>query len=431
MMRRLFVIYFATLLFSPLVHASSTIKDVSVKYTTEGTRVEIKLSRMVKYSYFSLKSPERLVIDLPNTQGDYNYTNRNPDKLVRKVRKSTPKNKSDARVVVDLRTRAEFKIGTASNTLWVQFDDKPIVAGISEREQPIRPLEIIVALDAGHGGRDPGSVGPQGTFEKHVVLSVAKKVAKKIDATQGMKAVLVRTGDYYIKPSRRPEIAREKFADLLISIHADAFTSPQPSGASVWVLNNRRANSELGKWLQRTEQHSELLGGAGKILEEGVEDEYLTRTLLDMSTESSQHTSFTLSKKVLDELGKVTNLHKKTPQHASLAVLTAPDIPSILVEVGFISNPRVEKNLNWGEYRERLAESIYTAIVKYFRKLPPEGTAWALQKKFQPREHRVSSGESLSVIAKKYRVSVPDIKRINGLNSDLVRVGQRLKIPQG
>ncbi|UTP73428.1 N-acetylmuramoyl-L-alanine amidase [Alteromonas sp. LMIT006] len=413
--------------------AQTTLSDATLKTTSQGTRIEFSFSETVKHSYFTLQKPYRVVIDLPNTQGQFaTITERNSDRLVHKVRTSKPKRASDFRIVIETRSKEDFTLGWTGTTLWVQFSDPPpAVPKLSVGQQPDRPTDIIIALDAGHGGRDPGSVGPTGTYEKHVVLSIAKKVAERIDATPGLRAVLTRTDDYYIKPSKRPEIARQKMADLLISIHADAFTTPQPSGASVWLLNNRRANSELAKWLRNTEKHSELLGGAGKILEETEEDEFLMRTLLDMQTESSQQSSYQISKKMLLELNKVTKLHKKSPQHASLAVLTAPDIPSILVEVGFISNPREEKNLNWSAHRERLAGSIYDGIVKYFRVYPPEGTLWAMQKNNQPVEHRVASGESLTRIAQRYRVSVGAIKQHNGLTSDVIRVGQRIKIPQG
>lgn len=413
--------------------AQTTLSNATLKLTSQGTRVEFSLSEPVKHSYFTLQNPHRLVIDLPNTRGQFSViTERKTDRLVQKVRTSTPKKPSDFRIVLETRAKEDFTIGWTGTTLWVQFSDPPpSVPKLSVGQQPERPTDIIIALDAGHGGRDPGSVGPTGTYEKHIVLSIAKKVAERINATPGLRAVLTRTDDYYIKPSQRPEIARQKMADLLISIHADAFTTPQPSGASVWLLNNRRANSELAKWLRNTEKHSELLGGAGKILEETEEDEFLMRTLLDMQTESSQQSSYQISKKMLSELDKVTKLHKKSPQHASLAVLTAPDIPSILVEVGFISNPREEKNLNWAAHRERLADSIHNGIVNFFRASPPEGTLWAMQKYNQPVEHMVASGDSLSRIAHRYRVSVNAIKQHNRLKSDVIRVGQRIKIPQG
>ena len=240
---------------------------------------------------------------------------------------------------------------------------------------------------------------------------------------------MTRTGDYYISPNRRPQIARKHKADLFVSIHADAFTTPQPSGASVWVLSMKRANTELGRWLERTERHSELLGGAAEVIQDTANERYLAATLLDMSMDHSLTTSYDIGRDVVKELKKVTKLHKKTPQALSLAVLTSPDIPSILVETGFISNPREEKNLNWSAYRQKLAESIFAGIKRHFRDSPPDGSLWAKRRQ-EIRTHRVSSGESLSLLAQRYNVPVSKIKRANNLRSDVVKVGQLLTIPR-
>ena len=182
-----------------------------------------------------------------------------------------------------------------------------------------------------------------GTYEKNVVMRIAQKLASRINREKGMEAVLVRTGDYYLAHSRRTEIARESEADMFISIHADAFTSPQPNGASTWVLSTGRANTELGKWLENKARHSVLLGGAAEVIQDTNAERYLTKALLDMSMNHSIATSYDLSRSILREMKGMMKLHKKTPQAASLAVLTSPDIPSVLVETGFISNPKEEK----------------------------------------------------------------------------------------
>ena len=239
---------------------------------------------------------------------------------------------------------------------------------------------------------------------------------------------MTRTGDYYISPNKRPEIARQNKADLFISIHADAFTTPQPSGASVWVLSMGRANSELGRWMEQTERHSELLGGAAEVIQDTASERYLAQALLDMSMDHSMATSYDLSKGVIKELKKVTKLHKRSPQAASLAVLTSPDIPSILVETGFISNPREEKNLNWAKFRQQLADRIFLAVKNYFKNSPPDGTLWA-SVRTEKRTHRVQSGESLSLLAQRYNVRVSQIKEANNLRGDVVRIGQVLTIP--
>jgi N-acetylmuramoyl-L-alanine amidase len=183
--------------------------------------------------------------------------------------------------------------------------------------------------------------------------------------------------------------------------------------------------------MERSERHSDLLGGAGDALESSDEDRYLVRTLIDMTLNETISDSFTLSEKVISEMQKVTKMHKKTPQHASLAVLTAPDIPSILVEVGFISNPTEEKNLNWSKHRERLADSILTAVKRYFKAYPPEGSLWAIQKANIPQDYVVQSGDSLSRIAARFGTTVRALKQKNNLTNNNIRIGQTLSIPVG
>ena len=417
-------------------HAQVKILDTQVTFPASGAQVAIALSAPTKYSYFTLQKPERLVIDLQKTQGKVSITERSTTKLIRKVRESTAKKAGDKRIVIDLRKDVDASLSFVTRggkpTLLIAFDDpQPAAPKITTKNQPERDTDIIIALDAGHGGRDPGSVGPAGTYEKRITLAIAKNLQKKINAVSGMRAILTREGDYYISPSARPEIAREKGADLLISIHADAFHTPQPRGGSVWVLNTRRGNSELGKWMERTERHSELLGGAGDALESSEEDKWLMRTLIDMTLNETISDSFTLSQKVIKEMKKVTRMHKKEPQHASLAVLTAPDIPSILVEVGFISNPTEEKNLNWSQHRSKLADSILRALKIYFRANPPDGSLWAMQKHSELLEYKVKSGDSLIRIARRYDVSLENLKKTNNLSSNTIRIGQALKIPVG
>jgi N-acetylmuramoyl-L-alanine amidase len=191
----------------------------------------------------------------------------------------------------------------------------------------------------------------------------------------------------------------------------------------------KRANTELGRWLERTERHSELLGGAAEVIQDTANERYLAETLLDMSMDHSLTTSYDLSRDVIKHLGRVTKLHKKTPQALSLAVLTSPDIPSILVETGFISNPREEKNLNWSAYREKLALAIFAGIKQHFKGAPPDGSLWAKLKQ-ETRTHRVRSGESLSLLAQRYNVPVSQLKRANKLRSDVVKIGQVLTIPR-
>jgi len=425
--------------------AQNNIDGVRIWPSTDNTRVVFDMKAAPEFTYFTLKNPHRLVIDLNDTKDSYPLSDvENSGNLINKLRYSTPKNKSSARVVVELNRDTKPSLfamspeGAYGHRLVVDLPDSapqtlpPLTASTSsvvlDDSTSVRDKDIIVAIDAGHGGHDPGSVGPAGTFEKHITLSIAKQLESMINKERGMRAIMTRSDDYYISPNRRPEIAREKKADLLISIHADAFSQPQPRGGSVWVLSMRRADTELGRWLEKSERHSELLGGAAEVINDKSSERYLTETILGLSMDHSMATSHDLGNKVVEELKQVTSLHKRKPQAASFAVLTAPDIPSILVEVGFISNPQEEKNLNWSKYRERLATAMFNATKRYFKQVPPDGTLWA-QEKANNRTHKVRSGESLSLLAQRYNVKVSSIKAANALSSDVVRVGQVLNIP--
>lgn len=416
--------------------ATNQIQGLRVWPSPANTRLVFDLADAPQYSYFRLKNPERLVIDFADTRRDIDFSQfANTSKLIKKVRHSTPKKKGSARVVIELKQRAKAVIFSLpptapySNRLVVDFDKGQ---GQSPRlvddQQTNGQRDIIIAIDAGHGGEDPGSIGPAGTYEKTITLSIAKLLARRINQEKGLRAVLTRDADYYLGVNERPEIARKNKADLFVSIHADAFTTPQPRGASVWVLSMKRANSELGRWMERSERHSELLGGAAEVIRDTENERYLAQVFLDMSMDHSMATSYDLSKKVLKQLKGITRLHKKSPQMASLGVLTAPDIPSILVETGFISNPQEEKNLNWGKFRNKLANALFLSIQSYFQSAPPDGTLWA-QQRSSNRTHKVRSGESLSLLAQRYNVPVRELKKANNLRSDLVKIGQVLTIP--
>ena len=434
--------------------AQNTINSVRVSPEATKTRIVFDVNSAPDFTYFTLKKPLRVVIDLKNTANTFKLSSvKNNGSLVSKLRYSTPKRATSARIVVELNRDAEpslfavepnqsyghrlvLDLADSAPESISESDAAYSSSANSSSEQRViidessstRDRDIIVAIDAGHGGQDPGSIGPAGSFEKHITLSIAKRLQAMVDEEDGMRAIMTRSGDYYLSPNKRPEIARQKKADLLISIHADAFTQPEPRGGSVWVLSMRRADTELGRWMERTERHSELLGGAAEVISDKSSERYLAETILGLSMDHSMATSHDLGNKVIEELKAVTSLHKRKPQAASLAVLTSPDIPSILVEVGFISNPLEEKNLNWSAYRERLAKAMFNAAKRYFRQVPPDGTLWAAEKA-KNRTHRVRSGESLSLLAQRYNVRVSSIKAANNLRNDVVHIGQVLTIP--
>lgn len=352
------------------------------------------------------------------------------------------------------------------------------------RPQRAGGREIVIAIDAGHGGHDPGAVGPKGTYEKHVTMAVSEKLQALINKEPGFNAVLTRTSDYYIYPSKRPDLARNKQADLLVSVHADAVTNRKAHGASVWVLSLRRATTEVGRMLEQTEQHSELLGGVAEVIKDSANERYLAQTVLDLSMNHSMTTGFEVARRVLAEMGTVTHLHKKEPQAASLGVLKAPDIPSILVETGYISNPTEEQKLKSASHQQKLANAIFRALKQHFIQTPP-ADSWLAQRQGAapvtrssavtasdisrpavvrtetnraasassqrqvnrptqpviagpriatasnngPAVHQVKRGETLSGLAKKYGLPMAVLRSHNKLKSDNIQVGQVLRIP--
>ena len=428
----------ALLAFMPMLaaHAANTVDSIRVWPSPTNTRVVLDLKQQPQFTYFTLSNPQRLVIDLKATKNKVDLKSVNHDsKLLRKLRTSTPKNKSSTRFVLDLTTAAKVQVFSLpptepyGNRLVVDLTQlEQSQAIVKDQQSDNRNRDIVIAIDAGHGGEDPGSIGRGGTYEKNITLSVAKLLAAKVNKEKGMKALLTRTGDYYVGLSKRPATARKSKADLFVSIHADAFTAPEPNGGSVWVLAMGRANTELARWLEKREQHSELLGGAAEIIQDTDNEVYLTQTILDMSMDHSLTTSYEVSRDIISQMKRVTKMHKKKPQAASLGVLTSPDIPSVLVEVGFISNPREEKNLNWLEFRKKLANAIFLGIKDHFKAAPPDGTLWANNRVYK-RTHKVERGESLSVLAQRYSVSVASLKKTNNLKSDMLRIGQVLTIP--
>ena len=300
-----------------------------------------------------------------------------------------------------------------------------------------------IAIDPGHGGKDPGAIGRNlKIYEKNVTLSIAKELKALLDKDPHFRAVLTRNGDYYISVPQRSEIARKYKANYLVSIHADSSETPNLRGASVWVLSNRRANDEMGQWLEDHEKRSELLGGAGSVLASHNE-KYLDQTVLDLQFGHSQRVGYELGNIVLRHFSQIASLSRPTPRHASLGVLRSPDIPSILVETGFLSNQEEELKLNTPAYRKRIAKAIYNGLVEYRRKNVKDEPkiaitdknektsekSTALEVKDSGIRHKVKSGESLGKLAEKYKVPTNDILTLSKLKRKELLVGENLKIP--
>lgn len=239
--------------------------------------------------------------------------------------------------------------------------------------------KVVIAIDAGHGGQDPGAIGPGGTREKNVTIAVARKLRTLLNDDPMFKGVLTRDGDYFISVMGRSDVARKQNANFLVSIHADAAPNRSATGASVWVLSNRRANSEMANWLEEHEKQSELLGGAGDVLANSPSDPYLSQAVLDLQFGHSQRVGYDVATNMLGQLERIGSLHKRRPEHASLGVLRSPDIPSVLVETGFISNHSEERLLASDEYQQQLADAIYKGLRNYFQAHPmqsaPQGSA--------------------------------------------------------
>ncbi len=420
---------------------NNKINGVRVWPSPQSTRVVLDLSQKPEYSYFMLKNPRRLVIDVKDTQQLKTLPSIPKEHaVVKRIRYSTPKQAGSTRLVFELTEQIKPVIFALAPTgpyqdrlvvdLYRQEKNlakKPVVSKARKLSQE---RDIVIAIDAGHGGEDPGSIGPSGTYEKNITLSIAKRVKRLVDKEPGMRAVLIRSGDYYVKLGSRSNRARQHKADFLISIHADAFRTPQPRGASVWVLSLRRANTETGRWLENKEKHSELLGGAADVIKDAASEKYLARALLDMSMDHSMKTGYQVAEEVIKEMKKVTKMHKRTPQAASLAVLKSPDIPSILVETGFISNPKEEALLKTASHQAKLARAVFNSVKNHFAKNPPEDSLFAKLHGNKPRTHKVRRGESLSVLANRYGVSVGALKKANRLRKDVLYVGQVITIPR-
>lgn len=415
----------------------------------ERTRMVFDISNEVQHHLFMLDNPSRLVIDLKNTRLPVQLTQPEQDNALFKGVRAGIRNKKDLRIVVDLKqkiTPKSFSLQprkSYGHRLVVDLYGTPVVSAKSENKiqpapsAPSKPVnreavktlnnrgrDIIVAIDAGHGGEDPGAKGKRGTQEKQVVLAIARQVAALIDKKPGMKAVLVRKGDYYIKLRQRMEIARQAKADLFVSIHADAFKNSSVKGASVFTLSSRGASSEAARWLANHENSADLVGGVSLSDKEDM----LASVLIDLSQTATKEASQKVASEVLKNFGHIGPLHSHKVQKAGFMVLKSPDIPSILVETAFISNPQEERNLTSQAHQAKMARAIYSGIVNYFENYAPVDTYFA---KKASHRHVISRGETLSGIAQQYGVTMQSIKIANEMANNEIKVGQVLTIPKG
>ena len=377
---------------------AAEIRAVRVAATEQGTRVVLDLSAPVKHKAFLLDAPGRVVLDVPRSRLKTALALTAPEGVVTAARSGDLPN-NGVRLVFEVQGKVTFDVSSAAPSgeagHRLILDILAPGAAVAARPVPapappaepiaIRPAhapgengrDIIIAVDAGHGGVDPGASGKRGTREKDIVLSVAKLLAARINQEPGMKAVLTRDGDYFITLQERTRRARKAKADLLVSIHADAIANPDVSGSSVYVLSQRGASSEAARWLAERENAADLKGGVS--LQD--KDAILANVLLDLSQAATISTSMVAAERVLRALDKTGEVRKPRVQQAGFIVLMSPDIPSMLVETAFISNREDERKLLLPAHRTKLANAIFAGIEQYFQVKAPEGTRLAANRR--------------------------------------------------
>ena len=394
------------------------------------TRAVLDLDTRAEYKLFTLDSPPRVVIDLKKS--DLETKLKLAEKhagIIDGVRHGSP-SKDTLRIVLDLESKADIKsflldpVGQYGYRLVVDLfpeGKNRTVKQMADVQKIDR--DIVVAIDAGHGGEDPGAIGKSRTREKDVVLAIAHELKKSIGARPGMKGVLTRNGDYFIPLRDRYEKARSYRADLFVSIHADAFRKRSVSGSSVFVLSRKGASSEQARLLAASENSADLVGGV-KLADK---DDMLASVLLDLSQSATMEASHAVADSVFASLNGIGKTHKNRVEHANFMVLKSPDVPSILVETAFISNPSEEKRLKDPAWQRKIARTIASGVQDYFYLSPPPGT-WIASHR-QPVKYKVVRGDTLGEIANRYRVSLYSLRRANDLRSDTIQIGAELLIP--
>ncbi len=439
-MLRIIVLVLVGLLLSGPVLATQ-VNGVRLWRAPDHTRIVFDLAAPVEHKLFPLKNPNRIVIDINDAVlakkiADLSLEN-TPISKVRYGRHG----KTGLRVVLDLREAVvprSFilkKHGGKSHRLVVDLHDtrkKNIKKAQAVKRAVQGKRDIIIAVDAGHGGEDPGALGPRRIQEKRIVLAISRQLVRMINKEKGYKAHLIRDGDYYIPLNKRRDKARALRADLFLSIHADGFKNPKAKGASVFALSRKGATSESARFLARKENEADLIGGVGGDVDLSDIDNVLAGVLVDLSMTATLTNSLNVGGRILKSMGAITKLHKNHVEQAGFAVLKSPDIPSVLVETGFISNPSEAKKLNTVSYRGKMARAILKGVREYFDSMPPAGSYLAWQKSNQGKsvKHRVRSGDTLSAIAQRYNIKMSKLLQANRLRvTSVIKIGQKLIIP--
>lgn len=463
-----------------LAKAATAVDGVRMWQQDRQTRLVFDLSAPARHHLSRADSPDRIILDLGDARLRGNLQTLDlSDTPVQRIR-SGLFGKQDLRIVLDLAAAVEAKsfmlppsdghghrlvvdlrhAGLPTSTppagqsvaagpgagrpvdpatsgpVTADADSSPLATPVTSAEAaasevPAAPRgrDILIAIDAGHGGEDPGAIGPRRVREKDVVLAIAKELQAAIDRREGYRAMMVRKGDYFIPLRQRRDIARAAGADLFVSIHADAFTHSRARGGSVYALSPRGATSVSAAFLAQRENGADLIGGVNL----GEKDDVLASVLTDLSMTATLDASIGAGNRVLGSMGRIAHLHKRQVEQAGFAVLKSPDMPSILVETGFISNPGEAERLATRSYQRSMARAIGEGIGAWFLSAPPPGTLIAARARggAKPGEYVIARGDTLSGIAERYRVSVDSIVRTNGLGgSGGIQAGQRIVIPQ-
>ena len=437
--------------FAPLSHAQSSsgqggnnsavvsnkkvnVNDIRVWRAPDHTRLVLDLSGRAEFSYFTLSNPNRVVIDLKRARLTAFISGIDLGRShVERIRSGRRNNDNDLRLVLDVGAKLIPKAFLLAKNQ--QYGER-LVIDLYDQKKPTTAVktaknngrrDIVITLDAGHGGEDPGALGPKRIREKAVVMSIVKALQKLFDKQPGYRAVLTRNGDYYVSLSKRREVARANKTDFFISIHADAFKDKSVSGSSVYTLSQRGASSASAKFLADTENNTDLIGGVALA----DKDDVLAGVLLDLSMTATLDSSAQAGSYLLAEIKRVSKLHKPSVEHAAFAVLKSPDVPSVLVETGFISNVKEARRLSSTSHQKKLAQALFKGTISYFDKHAVEGTLvyWRNNNSELATDYKIKYGDTLSDIANHFSVSLKALRQYNGLRNDAIKVGQRIKIP--